>query len=743
MGPSPNVPAPAQPMPAPPPPSSEINFKEYFGVIRRRRSGFLQVLIAVVSVGVLGTLAATPIYQTRAKMKVPIPVPGMSIIGNASPVSSILYQPDTVPTQIEMLQVSDFQIRAREEAGAVDPTIVVAIDNRPDTNIIEVVVEGSKPQQIQALANKFVELHIKQTAEQASAGTTNAIATLKTQVASAKTALQEATNVLLSFQNKYRVTDAGTEKEARVKEVLELQSRFITASQDVLTTQVMLDELRKQLEKEPLTVEQESVRDNAAYDKLQERIQTLRADLQLLKVEFRPSHPSVRAAEKQLAAAEDLLKSEQPTSIVKIRAPNPSLESLRTQIRELQSKLNGYQASLNDARARYNARKGIVDQLGPFETRKSQMIADLDVKQRQYTRLIEALDELKIKQSVTPAGAQEIQKAALPTSPIRPRREVNFLLSVVIAIALATGFAFLQEWLDDRVNSPDDLGRISTLPTLGHVPLIGQDQPRLVSGAGTKSHIAEAYRTLRSSIGFAGIDEPLRRLQVTSATAGEGKTVTSVNLAIAMAMDGKKVILIDADLRRPSVFRLLEVDGTPGLSEVLVGMATLDEALKTTTEENLLVLPAGSVPPNPAELLGSKAFDRVLDELDSRCDVLILDSPPCVPVTDPLIISGRVDGVILVLSVNHTKKAAVRHVQSLLARARARVVGVIFNRVQQSKSGYYYSHYYYYYGGGGYYYGGGYYGESAERGDKARRRKGKQPLASGGDPQSLGDGDDI
>jgi capsular exopolysaccharide synthesis family protein len=243
--------------------------------------------------------------------------------------------------------------------------------------------------------------------------------------------------------------------------------------------------------------------------------------------------------------------------------------------------------------------------------------------------------------------------------------------------------------------------------------------------------VAESYRALRSSIGFAGIDTPIRRLQVTSASKGEGKTVTSVNLATAMAIDGKRVILVDSDLRRPSVHRLLNLPNSPGLSEVLVGMKTVGEAIQETEVENLSVVCAGPVPPNPAELLGSRAFDRVIEELEQRADVVIFDSPPCLPVTDPLIIAGRMDGVVLVLHTGHTKKAAIKHVEQLLGRARARIIGVVFNRVQQNRSGYYYQHYYYYYGDG-------YYADTARRGDRHRRNgKARKPeLVAGSGAQS-------
>jgi capsular exopolysaccharide synthesis family protein len=201
---------------------------------------------------------------------------------------------------------------------------------------------------------------------------------------------------------------------------------------------------------------------------------------------------------------------------------------------------------------------------------------------------------------------------------------------------------------------------------------------------------SEAYRSLRSSIGFAGIDAPIRRLQITSASKGVGKSTTAANLAIAMAIDRKRVILIDADLRAPTVHRLFQTAASPGLSEVLAEMNSLAEALQPTEVEGLWVIPAGVIPPNPAELLGSSAFDHLLEHLEQQADVLIFDTPPCMPVTDPLIVAARMDAVVLVLKVGYSRKGALRQTVELLGRARARVIGMVLNQVDASRRGSYY-----------------------------------------------------
>jgi capsular exopolysaccharide synthesis family protein len=253
---------------------------------------------------------------------------------------------------------------------------------------------------------------------------------------------------------------------------------------------------------------------------------------------------------------------------------------------------------------------------------------------------------------------------------------------------MAGGVALLMEYLDDRLNSPEELRAITRLRVLAKVPLMAADQPRLMAALPSNSVAAESYRALRAGVGFASVDHPIRRLQITSPSPGEGKSTTAVNLATAMARNGKTVILVDADLRSPRLHELLDVDHSPGLSEVLAGMESLEDALRATPIENLTVVPAGYLPPEPAELLGSPVFDQVLDQLAARADVLIVDTPPCVPLTDPLLVAPRMDGVVLVIHAGHTSKAAVRQALDLLEHARAHVIGAVFNRVQPHGSAY-------------------------------------------------------
>lgn len=221
----------------------------------------------------------------------------------------------------------------------------------------------------------------------------------------------------------------------------------------------------------------------------------------------------------------------------------------------------------------------------------------------------------------------------------------------------------------------------------GHV-LITQTDP--------KSPVAEAYRSLRTNLQFASLDKPLKSLLVTSAGPDEGKSTVLSNLAVALAQAGNRVIAVGCDLRRPVLHRVFGLDNRVGLTSVLLGQVRIETALQPTAIERLRVLVSGPIPPNPSELLGSARMEEVLAELGATADLVVIDSPPIIAVTDAAVLAPKVDGVLLVITYRATPREIARDAKILLDNVKARIVGVVLNRIEAEESyGYYY---YYYYG---------------------------------------------
>lgn len=723
----------AAPGPMTAPPRSEANIRDYLNVLIRRKAVFIQVFVMVMTVGVVVTAMAKPVYITYAKLLVPTATSSINMIDAANPIGSMLAQanPDSVATQLQVLESEPFLEDARQTAkinrspDVIQPTVRVEALN--GTNVIQITTEGGSPKDIARLTNTIIDMHLERTDLSSNNNLRSTLAFARKSKSEANRRLSKAEAALLSFRKAHKVVELTAKQEADAREYLDLQAKIREAESNIRLTKAQIAELNARIRKEPLDVVEETRRDNPRVAKIQDRLDQLTLDREDILRRYKPTSRQVLELDAQLQAAQAKLQAEPKELVERKHSPNQVRVGLNSRLAELEAALQGHEADLNAVKSQYDTRKGVVDNIGPWEVEQNRLLRERDMAQEEYTRLARQLGDLEMREKVNVNTARVIERAAVPRSPIRPRKSTNLILTVVIALALAGGMAFLQEYLDDRVNSPDDLDRMLGLPALAHVPAMPLEQAPIVSALPMNSQVVEAYRSLRTSVGFAAIDHPMRRILVTSSSKGEGKSVTSLNLATAMALDGKKVILIDADLRRPSIHRLLKQENTPGLSEVLAGMKPLETVLRETDLPNLSVICSGSIPPNPAELVGSRAFDQLMERLEEMADVIILDSPPCIPVTDPLILASRVDGVLLVLHVGHTKKAAIRHAQDLLERAHARIIGVVYNQVERKQGGYAYYQQYYAYGGDGYY------ADSAQRGDHHRNgRNGKRNGRGGG-----------
>jgi non-specific protein-tyrosine kinase len=292
-----------------------------------------------------------------------------------------------------------------------------------------------------------------------------------------------------------------------------------------------------------------------------------------------------------------------------------------------------------------------------------------------------------------------VEPATVPTVPISPRVGMTVILGSAIGLVLAVGGAFLIEYLDDTIKTSDDVARTADLPTLARIARIdgGAYPEKLIALHHPLSPTVEAYRLLRANLQFSAIDRPLHTLMVNSPGPGEGKSVTLANLAVVMAQSGLRVVAVDADLRRPVLHQVFGLPNSHGLSDaILQTNPPVGEHLQPTEVENLWLLASGPLPPNPAELLGSDRMAAVIEELQAQADMVLLDSPPVLVVADALILSNRVDGVLLVNDAGRTRRSEARHAAEEFRRVRANLLGVVLNRLPRGRGGYYRNHYHYY-----------------------------------------------
>jgi non-specific protein-tyrosine kinase len=369
---------------------------------------------------------------------------------------------------------------------------------------------------------------------------------------------------------------------------------------------------------------------------------------------------------------------------------NQQLDTLEEQIATTEDEITRMQEELGDM---VSAR-----QIADTQNLISALQAKLTTMQGNYADLL----------ANTESGAVNtlsvIETAALPTSPIGPNKAVTILLAAVIGFALSSGAAYLLEYMDDSVKSSEDVERITKSPIIGRILEIpgNSEGERLYVAENPRSPFVEPYRTLRTNLEFAGVDKPLRTIFVASAESEDGKSSVAANLAVVMAQGENRVILLDADMRKPNLHALFGLSNEYGLSDVFRGRISLEDAIKEWRGGQVKVITAGTPPPNPSELLGSRKMGEILAALADMGDVVVIDGPPFV-VADAAVLAARVDGVLMVVRAGHTHQATLKMMVEQVARSGARVVGVALNRLPRKGAGTfgvpYYSYYENAYGG--------------------------------------------
>jgi len=434
-----------------------------------------------------------------------------------------------------------------------------------------------------------------------------------------------------------------------------------------------------------------------------------------------------------LRAQEAQLKVQYAQAATKYGSDYPLLGQIRNQMKDLDSSIqeeiqkvaaraeNEYLAAKRSedmVRASFEAQKAQVGKLQDVATQYTITMQEVEADRTLYADLLTKLKEGGVLAGLHSTNIVVVDPGRTSPKPKRPSYPLNLGLGLGVGLLGGIALAFIQEGMDNTVHTPEQVESIAALPSVGIVPDVSTltDGRRRVSrrklnaedyniGKNPSSQMAEAFRALRTSILLSNVDAPPKVIMVTSCLPQEGKTTTSLNVAISLAQQGAKVLLIDGDLRRPSVHSRLKLASSKGLSGTLASTnGYKPELVSVSDTPNLFVLPAGARPPYPAELLGSKRMKEFLDVWRRDFDFVVVDTPPVLSVTDPVVMSRNVDAVLLVVRSEHTTKQSLLRTRDILLRANALIAGVLVNRVNLNST----DHYYYY----GYYaskYGEGYY----------------------------------
>ncbi|MCB9478707.1 MAG: polysaccharide biosynthesis tyrosine autokinase [Deltaproteobacteria bacterium] len=432
------------------------------------------------------------------------------------------------------------------------------------------------------------------------------------------------------------------------------------------------------------------------------------------------------------------LQAKRQELLADLTPSHPDVMAIDAQIHEVKAKIADVLSStITTLSAREKKLAGVLDEIGeslrglPDKERDlAELVRARQVNSEIYTFLLQKREEARITEASTIGNIRTIDDAELPLQPISPNTRLNMMLGFVAGILLGIAVAFFLEFIDDSLKSTDEVERFVRQPIYGVIPRIPEskviedpDLPspasaNLVTAHSPKSPISEAFRTLRTNIHFAHPGQPTTEILITSASPSEGKSTIVANLALTIANTGKKTLIVDCDLRKPNVHNFFELSRDPGLTTIVTGEKPWKDVVLPTQIENLFVIPSGPIPPNPTELLESQAMRDLVDDFRANFDMILIDSPPVVPVTDAAILSSYVKNTLMVVELGRSRASVVNRAIDLLGKVNTKLLGLVTNNIS---TGYrydygYYTTYYYY----------------ASDGERKRRRKRKGRYGYGG-----------
>jgi len=492
------------------------------------------------------------------------------------------------------------------------------------------------------------------------------------------------------------VEDADSQRAALIANTLvdvfiernyQLQSERFAESEKSLEAQIQ--QVDAQIEAlQTQSVAASSAETQQTIQKTQEEIKRLQADLLALQNEI------------------DVLKYP-PRLPGSFSTPTPSAET-RSQINEKELQIKQLQATYDLYQQIYTnlVVMGQSSNLNNSTAEQEQMQATLALYQQIRANLLGSYESIRLARLSSTSNIVAIEPAVAPSSPVRPKPLNSMGLGMAVGLVLAAGIVFLVEYLDDTIKNVDQVSSALGLPVLGYIAELEHNQDKAYVSENPRSPVSEAFRTLRTNLGFVSVDKPLKTLLIASVHPSDGKTTIATNLAITLVQGGKRVLLIDADLRRPRLHHHLDLSNGMGLSDLFHEQLAVQDAAQVWKNKNLGVITSGGIPPNPADLLASERMASILDSAGKFTDIVIIDAPPFL-VADASILASRVDGVLLVIRPGKTPLDAAITSLEQMRRAGANVLGVVFNRIPRNQPYYYggYRHYSGYYQGAKDYYG--------------------------------------
>src|SRR5205809_2839800 len=671
-----------------------INLRHYWHVILERRWLVIAACCSVFALCLIYLFKATRIYQATTRIQIDRESDNVLNIKDVFSVDG--REQDYLQTQYKNLQsrtliesvVSKLKLdkdpryaKSVDLSKAVSEDITIAPIRL--SRLMDVKVQHPNPQQAAAIANVLVETFLQQNLDQKMSKSIEALRWLKTEADTLARDVEEKDLALQRYRVEKKMVSLGDSQNMVLQALKQAQADLDKARGDAAAAQKLNEKVERLLKDGTSINAIPQVANNLLIQDMRKTLSEREALLANLLKRYKDKYPDVIRIREEIASLKDSIQKES--------------QKVRDAI--------GAEAELAKAQESSMAAELKKKEQESFEL--SQLRIQYDVLSRQadqskllYNIVLQRMKETDLTSKDKAQNMRVVDSAVVPLNPIKPRVVLTLFLGVLGGLGVAIGLAFFVNYLDDSVKNQDDIETYLRLPFLGYIPNIKTNsvlERDMQAHLHPQSNAAEGFRTLRAAIALAPKADRYRALVVTSTIPAEGKSLVASNLSIVMAQTGLKTLLVDADLRRPSVHKVFRLQSPIGLSSYLEEkVGSVDECIHTTEVPHLDVVCCGAVPSSPSELAGSKRMMQFLQEARNRYDRVVLDCPPVSAVSDPLIIASLSDGVVFVTKFNKIRRDHARKTVQRIQNAGIHILGVVLNDIDfDGKDSYYYSYYYY------------------------------------------------
>jgi len=704
----------------------EPHLYDYLLILRKHQWLILSFLLAVVTIVSIATFRMQPVYTTTARIEIDRENSSVLPFQGTDSYDFMLDTDNYIETQSKILTSETLALQTIRSTGLAGrpeyssgegpseaitsgslanhkrpPELAaflgsLSVRRVPNSRLLDVTFESTDPQ----LAARIVNAHLENFKESNFRSRYDAIAKasswLTTQLDDMKLKVQKAEDARIEYERKNQIWELDDKQNTTTQRLADLNKELTDAQSERMKKQALYE-----FAKSGDTNSVPELRGDTVLQDLNKRKSDASTQYSDALNQYGPNFPKVQRLQTQIKELDQLINEEKKAIIDQMGNDynaSRQRETLLTQALEQQ--------------------KGEVNQMAERMVEYNILKREAEGNKTLYDGMLTKLREANISSTLKSSNIIVVDPAMVPSTPSRPAKARNIALAFIVGLIGGVGIALLREYLDNTVKTPDDIETLSRLPSLAVVPSFSDSngngrRRRLIGGVSTnghekrielvaqhlpKSQMSEAFRALRTALLLSQADHPPQVILVTSALPREGKTTAAANLAVTLAQLGDRTLLIDSDLRKPGVGRLLNMtDGKyAGLSSYLAGVSSLELVIVPhPTIPNLAVIPTGPLPPNPADLLSSHKLADAIVELRKKFKFIVIDSPPIMAATDAVIISVQTDGVLLVVRSGETPKEAFTRTRDLLISVKCRMLGVVLNAVDSSAPDYYYSYRYY------------------------------------------------